>query len=174
MNFEGEPGLLYAVTPTEFWSLMGNTFGNIPEAHRLAIYERAVTLIAGRNALYLRLPGENEAELLFRFTQDSVADDWLQSYRRWWAKQPLERVARKFPKMLDMSVARTLLPPACHIFESTRDNRIRVFMSRPGRTCSGANLSEHSMSQALEFCVRWAWQYHCRITQQPCPFVGLL
>ena len=51
----------------------------LPEAHKLALFKRCISLIGGKNKVYLRLPSEDpEAEIL-EFQDDEIAKDWLKS-----------------------------------------------------------------------------------------------
>ena len=69
-----EPNVDEAVTRHHFFKMMRSTFGCLPEAHRLAIYKRFVTLIGGRNGLYLRMCSEDPNEPIIRYTDGNIAN----------------------------------------------------------------------------------------------------
>ena len=54
-------------------------FGCAPPAHKMAVLKRAVTIVAGNNAVYVRLPSEKLEQSIHAFWEDAVAEDWLAS-----------------------------------------------------------------------------------------------
>ncbi len=46
-------------------------------AHKMAVFKRFTTVIAGRFAVYARPPSESEEMRIYRFAADDVARDWL-------------------------------------------------------------------------------------------------
>ena len=52
------------------------------------MFRRAETMIAGKRAFFLRIPGEGDNEFLFRFTADDVGNDWFQNRERHEVKYP--------------------------------------------------------------------------------------
>lgn len=66
------------IRPEEFWSMIQKPFGYAKKTHILAILKRVITVYAGKNAVYVRLPHKSESGLVHRITEDDVTQDWLQ------------------------------------------------------------------------------------------------
>ena len=50
--------------------------------HRSAILKRAVVIVAGYAAVYVRLPSEQPDQRIHVFTENCVGDDWLKPDRK--------------------------------------------------------------------------------------------
>lgn len=66
------------ITFREFYAMLSAAFKYGKRPHVMAILKRCVVVIAGKHALYVRLPGQSEDVPIFRFTQDDIIQDWLQ------------------------------------------------------------------------------------------------
>lgn len=75
IDFAAEPAVCDACTPADFWKMVSPMYGHLQEAH--PIFKRCVSIIGGKEALYVRLPSENADQEIFRFSEDDVAKDWL-------------------------------------------------------------------------------------------------
>jgi hypothetical protein len=53
-------------------------FGYAKKPHCFAIMKRGVVFVAGRRALYVRLPSERGDAPAFRITFDNITSDWLE------------------------------------------------------------------------------------------------
>ena len=72
-----EPSAHSEVNDEKFQAMIGPVFGSVPEAHKMAVLKRAVTVVAGNNAVYVRLPSQHTGQKIHVFREDGVADDWL-------------------------------------------------------------------------------------------------
>lgn len=77
LDFDAEPHGMFPPTSEEFWKMVKSTFQGAKHAHLYAIFKRCITLIGGRNAIYVRLPSEDPAAPIHRFGNPTVAKDWL-------------------------------------------------------------------------------------------------
>ena len=61
----------------QFMKMLQPVFAYSPEPHVMAVLKRTVTIIAGKHAVYVRLPSEKADQTIHVFGQDAVAEDWL-------------------------------------------------------------------------------------------------
>ena len=59
-------------------------------------------------------------------------------------------------RVLDLTVARQLAPPAAYIYETTDGRKIRVFYGR--RRISTSSLIAVGKALAIQHCLTWAWR----------------
>ena len=78
-NEDDEPDhdLRSTITFDEFFKLTSAAFGYSKKPHIMAVLKRAVTVVAGKHAMYVRLPTQHQDSPIFRFFRDSIAEDWL-------------------------------------------------------------------------------------------------
>jgi len=74
-----EPDLSLGDTITweQFQGMFAVAIQYAKHPHMMAILKRAAVIIAGRRAVYLRLPSQNESETIYRFSGDGITEDWL-------------------------------------------------------------------------------------------------
>ena len=65
------------ITFEEFFKMLGVIFNTSAMTHIMAILKRAVVIIFGKNAVYLRTPGESENVKIEAFSRKGVVDDCL-------------------------------------------------------------------------------------------------
>ena len=64
-------------------------------------------------------------------------------------------------RVLNMTVARTILPPSCYVYETTDGKRVRVVFV-PRRQSTSARIAI-GHGKAMMFCIRWSWTvYECK------------
>jgi hypothetical protein len=101
LDFEKEPdpGMESEgkVDPKGFWAMVKPTFGRLPDAHRLAIFKRCVSVIGGRKSLLLRLPSEKDDADVFYFKGEGIVDDWLKEDKKDYIALFRRSVHRKYP-----------------------------------------------------------------------------
>jgi hypothetical protein len=65
------------VDPEIFLGMVARAFGNPKSVILLAIMKRCVTIVAGKLALYIRLPSKDSDALCFKTSEQDIAKDWL-------------------------------------------------------------------------------------------------
>lgn len=65
------------ISHEEFMGMVGKTFGYVSAPHLMAVFKRYVTLIGGKNAVYVRPPGSEPDVPVHAFVEGGVAQDWL-------------------------------------------------------------------------------------------------
>ena len=81
------------------------------------------------------------------------------------------------PKTFDLQAATPFLPCVlgCTLFESATEGRIRAFYTvGTSRRSTSASIVNYGLSQALTWCLKWAWQTHSEHTGESCPWPELL
>ena len=66
-----------------FFKMIEPSFGSIREDDLLAILKRAVVIIAGYRAVYVRLPSESKDGPVIMYTDEDVAQDWFHRENMW-------------------------------------------------------------------------------------------
>ena len=63
----------------------------------------------------------------------------------------------------------------CTLFESATEGRIRAFYTvGTSRRSTSASIVNYGPSQAITWCLKWAWQTHSEHTGESCPWPELL
>ena len=86
-------------------------------------------------------------------------------------------VGKTVPKTFDLQAATPFLPCVlgCTLFESATEGRIRAFYTvGTSRRSTSASIVNYGLSQALTWCLKWAWQTHSEHTGESCPWPELL
>ena len=65
------------ITWAEFSSMLGDVFNTSVMTHVMAILKRSVVMIAGKNGVYVRMPGEDKGVPVQAFWTQHLVDDWL-------------------------------------------------------------------------------------------------
>ena len=65
------------ITSAEANKLVKKPFGGQKPSQIMAVLKRTITFIAGRHALYIRLPNKSDDATIHRIDMESVAADWL-------------------------------------------------------------------------------------------------
>lgn len=60
-------------------------------------------------------------------------------------------------RVLDLSVARALVPPGAYIYETTDGRRVRVFYGKRRRSTS--SMISIGKPRAILNCLRWSWTH---------------
>ena len=69
-------------THEQFMKIIQPVFAHSPEPHVMAVMKRTVTIIAGKHAVYVRLPSEKADQTIHVFGQDPIDEDWLSPYKQ--------------------------------------------------------------------------------------------
>eukprot|EP00973_Karenia_brevis_P089650 12398820-Karenia_brevis.AAC.1 len=72
-----EYGAVSCITWEQFHKMIKPLVGYSDETQTLAVLKRFNTIIAGKNAMYVRPFSDCKDTPIFRFTADNIADDWL-------------------------------------------------------------------------------------------------
>ena len=65
------------ITPAESKKLFQKPFSGWKTAHVMAVLKRSIACIAGKHALYVRLPSKDEGATVHRIAVDRIEEDWL-------------------------------------------------------------------------------------------------
>lgn len=74
---EPDPDMRSTITFDEFYKMTSAAFKHAKKPHVMAILKRCVAVLAGKHALYVRLPSQSDDSPVLRFAQDRIAEDWL-------------------------------------------------------------------------------------------------
>ena len=74
---EPENDVRTLIQADEFFKLVHKAFGYEKKSHCMAILKRCVTFVAGKRALYVRLPSGRDDAPAHRITKGSITKDWL-------------------------------------------------------------------------------------------------
>ena len=81
------------------------------------------------------------------------------------------------PKTFGLQAATLFLPCVlgCTLFGSATEGRIRAFYTvGTSRRSTSASIVNYGPSQAITWCLKWAWQTHSEHTGESCPWPELL
>jgi hypothetical protein len=94
---ESEPGdgIWPTITFKEFMAMVETTFNTTMMVHIMAILKRAIVMIIGKRAIYLRLPGEEEDVVIHRISVGNVHNDLLETNKAFYGKQ-LKGIHQKY------------------------------------------------------------------------------
>jgi hypothetical protein len=76
-EFEPGPSSDQEISFKTFLLMMRKAWGTQTPSMQLALYSRYTVIIAGKHALYVRPPSDDENATIFRFTEGDVANDFL-------------------------------------------------------------------------------------------------
>lgn len=102
---------------------------------------------------------------------ETVATKKYQEDLENWKGHTPRKATMRMPKMINIEAAQACCPPGSVLWESTTEQRVRIFLPLPGRPSTGCSLAK-GLQPAIMHCVKWAWQQMKHVAE--CPYVGLL
>ena len=100
----------------------------------------------------------------------AAAGDQPQAKRR-------RTAGKTLPKTFDLQAATPFMRCVlgCTLFESTTEGRVRAFYTvGTSRRSTSASIVNYGLSQAIAWCLKWAWQTHSEHTGESCPWPEIL